>query len=308
MPRIASTQLSILIAADGKELRFASNNDLHHLTVVFSVLLLISLQQGGVPLDLFQWPFLASILILCLGVPHGAFDIAVLRRRWSAPGQFILVKLLLSYVGLAIFVVASWTIAPGLCLAVFLLISAYHFSGDWPMFHKTNVRCIAGLALLSATTLFHEAQVGDIFALLASRDSAIFLAQALNLLSLLLLALAGASLVVSGRSVLCEMAEYASVVAAAVWLPPMTFFVLYFCLVHSIRHTVEVRRELFDVPIRELILRSAPYALVAIVGTLAAGLLIARYGIGLDLLSAVFIALAALTVPHMVLVEQTRRS
>lgn len=124
----------------------------------------------------------------------------------------------------------------------------------------------------------------------------------MHLIAPVLLFLAVFSLVfnqlVSPRAIM----EIGSIVGAAIILPPITFFLLCFCLFHSVRHLFEVRVELSDHSLGNLAGGGAPYAGRAILGTLWGSALFVTLSSGLALLSAVFIALASLTVPHMLLV------
>lgn len=276
-----------------------------HSYVIVGVLPLVLIFHAIIQhVDLFDAPLIAALLILMLGVPHGAFDIAIIQHRSIRSHDFELVRVLVAYVGLAALVIAAWLIVPGLCLAIFLTVSAYHFSGDWPVFRVAASRLMVGGALLSATALFHQDEVRDIFSLLALPDAAGWLAGALNTAAVPLIASAIVLTIQAGQKSAIEAIEYSLILASALILPPITFFVIYFCLVHSVRHALAVRRELWKTPVRELVFGASPYAAVAIFGPVAGGILIARNGIGLDMLSMVFIALAALTVPHMALVDR----
>jgi beta-carotene 15,15'-dioxygenase len=255
------------------------------------------------PVNLLEAPVLAAALILFLGVPHGAFDIEIIRHRSQSSGGFMLGPLLTVYVGLATLVLIAWQLAPGLCLTAFLLISAYHFSGDWPTLKSPIRRLVLGGALLSSTAVFYRKEDELIFAMLASPEAAEMLARWLQAVALPLIAAAGfLSLQPSTRSS-SDSAEILLLISAALILPPITFFVLYFCAVHSVRHTLAARHELRHVPIGDFIASALPYAAVAIAGTLiGAGVMISGH-VGTEILSIVFVALAALTAPHMLLLE-----
>lgn len=299
--QIADVQLQSPLSFDTGSI---FENNIHHVIIltVAPVLLLANAAIGR--FDLFDWPFISALLILLLGVPHGAFDIAVIQHRWSGPQRVNLLELLVMYVGLVVVVIAAWSVLPGGCLAAFLIASAYHFSGDWPSFHKPASRLLIGAALLSATAQFHQDQDRDIFELLTSTEAAAMIAATLHAASAPLMVAAGILAVNASRQSPGEAIEYALVLSLALFLPPITFFVIYFCLVHSVRHAIDVRLELRQTPTIVLLSKAAPYAGVAVASTLGGGLVVSSAGIGLDMLSTVFIVLAALTVPHMLLVDK----
>jgi beta-carotene 15,15'-dioxygenase len=250
-------------------------------------------------LDLLQFPLCAAALIICLGVPHGSFDVALLQKRYpnSALGH-----LLLSYVGLASFVLIVWSLIPGFALSVFLLIAAYHFGGDWPTTGKIE-RLTLGTTLLSATTVQHGDQVALIFTWLATDDVAVRLVTAMRLMAAVLLVIVPVVVWQSPSGQSGRKIEMCTVIMAAVALPPITFFVLYFCLLHSVRHLIAVHAELSTQCRRDLLIGAAPYATAAVVGSAVGATLLSHLNLGAASLTAVFLTLAALTVPHMLLVD-----
>jgi beta-carotene 15,15'-dioxygenase len=290
-----------------RSLKGVSPTDCHCALVILGSSMLILAAASGYTFDLLDWPGLAAGMILVLGVPHGACDIAIIQRRWRRVDRFNLITVLASYIGLVLIVISAWLVFPGLSLAIFLLVSSYHFGGDWLIFRSRGARMVAGSAILSATALLHEAQVRDIFARLASPEAAATLSFAMHQAAIPLCVLAGVLVLRVQRQWIGEATEYALLSLCAVVLPPITFFVVYFCLVHSVRHAIDARQELRHIPTRKLLVRVAPYAIVAVCGTTTTGILMMRTGIDTELLSVVFVALASLTVPHMVLVDKHTR-
>lgn len=97
---------------------------------------------------------------------------------------------------------------------------------------------------------------------------------------------------------------------AAIWvgaamLPPLLYFVAYFCLLHSLRHLTTT---LALLPDRTRALAGAARIMAASLLGAGAALALAIGGAGADagnaILGVVFIGLAALTVPHMLLVDR----
>ena len=88
-------------------------------------------------------------------------------------------------------------------------------------------------------------------------------------------------------------------------LPPLAGFAVYFCLVHSMRH-FSAMRGVLQATVSTL--RVTQTTVVFSLLTWAFGLLVfaqrtASVGVEPALLQVVFIGLAALTVPHMVLID-----
>jgi beta-carotene 15,15'-dioxygenase len=198
--------------------------------------------RGG--LDLFDWAGPSACLLLVVGVPHGALDIELLRNGKHNLGDLALVFCVLGYVGLVLVTLGIWWIFPGLALIVFLALSAYHFGGDWTGLERTSERTLVGAALLAAPAAMHAESVTFIFSWLVSSQTAGAISKVLHWISARLVL--GVCAVVAARAqqyrAQCE--EIGVIVVAALTLPPLTFFVIYFCALHSVRHLVDVRRDL----------------------------------------------------------------
>jgi beta-carotene 15,15'-dioxygenase len=276
----------------------------HHSTICIILVCAMVAQWMLGSIDLLAFPLVAALLVLGLGVPHGAFDIAVLKYRWHITGVGHLALVLILYLALAGLMLIAWWRAPGPSLVIFLMIAAYHFGGDWMRSDSNAVsRSVLGGALLTATTVLHREQAGEIFSWLAPLDTGLTLASWMQTLATPLLITACVIAVRCARTQPVEALEIAVAISAAVVLPPITFFLLYFCLLHSVRHLLDVNAELASIGTSELLRDAAPYAALAIGGTMLGAAVLGQIEFGHDLLAAVFITLAALTVPHMLLID-----
>lgn len=275
-------------------------------TVLFGGMALIAvfaylLADPGVPIVV-QITVIA-VLVAVLGLPHGALDPVVARRigLWRGPRSLALFTL--GYVAISAAVVGLWLIAPVASLVAFLLISAAHFGGDWNTSGPVSLRLLVGVGLLSMPSLADEAAVAELYVTLSGPDAAL-IAMVQNAIGPLLLVgmiVAGA---IAARRRPADGLEIVVVVALALTTPPLVFFIIYFCLLHSARHL----REGF-VEERGVLPRRAVVTIVAgatIVPIIAAVVFLASTsgGAALDdrLIQVVFIGLAALTVPHMIVV------
>ena len=247
----------------------------------------------------------AVALIALFGLPHGALDPVVAHRHGLITNIASGIRFTLAYLLLAAAVVAVWIRFPLFALGAFLLISAVHFGRDWQ--RKTGFGGLGyGAAILGLPGLAHPVEVTRIFSLLlfdAAPAAALSLLQGLGILGLLLLCLD------YGRLNRVLLAELLLLAAAAALLPPLWYFVLYFCALHSPRHLRDEFRRLSG--------QQRFYAgLTMLVTTLAALLIAAASGVHLQpfyesvnvmLYPLGFIGLAALTVPHMCLLEWAGR-
>lgn len=237
--------------------------------------------------------------VLVFGLPHGALDPLIARRAGLTPGRAGVIAFHLAYGAAALVVLMIWMAAPLAALIGFLGYSAYHFAGDWT--RGLAPRLALGAAVLSLPCLAHADDVGAIYALL-SGEAGNAVAAVQNRLWpfwIGIIAFAGVSFARQGR--ISAALELAMLVTTALVLSPLLFFAAYFCALHSPRHFLALWRRFTD--------RRAPAICAAVYTGLAAvmaiGAAIAFRPADLNVsalgLQTVFIALAALTAPHLIL-------
>jgi len=199
-------------------------------------LVALLLGLAGAPLSGAPVTALACAAILCLGLPHGALDIELVKREHAlANGRVAAVFAL--YLTLAGLMALVWRADPAAALLSFVLISILHFSEDWREAGAGLPALGLGAAVLAAPTLRHHAEVAHLFALISGDDAARVAADLLLLIapvSLVLGAVGAAMLWRAGRAALAIGAVWTLV--GAVWLPPALGFALFFGLLHSPRH------------------------------------------------------------------------
>jgi Brp/Blh family beta-carotene 15,15'-monooxygenase len=249
---------------------------------------------------------LVAVLILILGVPHGALDTLfawkIYRlqtlRAWAFFG--------VAYLLLALSVVGLWFVFPVVFLCGFLLISALHFSGDPVHGTPWAARLLYGGAILVLPTLLHESEVTRLFTLLVGPEPAALTAMGLSLLAwpwLIGLTIATAERARVDWRTACEMG---SAGVLSVLAPPLLAFVVLFCGMHSARHILRTIDYSGRMRLSVLLLAAA----LPMFGVLAMTAIVwfFRQDTPLDarVIQLVFVGLAALTVPHMALVERVR--
>lgn len=258
----------------------------------------------GAQLSLMDFPLVAGAAMLLLGVPHGAFDVALAHRRWEIGTPRTLTAFLALYVGLAAAFAAVWFLLPQLALPVFIAMSGAHFAGDWRRDVPVLPRTVAGLALITAPALLHREPVVEIFAWLVPADVAVTTAEVMAAAAIPLLQAAALIVLVTAWSRPAAALEMAAVLLLAVFAAPLVFFVTYWCGLHSLRHVLAVQTELQPRSLPALARLSLPYAPITIVGVTIGALLWPHLEPGQAMLAVLFVSLAALTVPHMLLVDQ----
>lgn len=244
-------------------------------------------------------------LVALLGVPHGALDHRLAGLLWplGTPRQHL--AFLAGYLGSAAAVLVLWIAAPAAALALFLGYSALHFSDDWRGELPFAGRALAGLAIVAAPAAAHGPEVAAIFSGLAPPGGAAAVASALGRAGEAALPALALLVAIETRRRPALALELASIAAAALLLPPLAYFAVYFCGVHSPRHLLSASAALGLGPARGA-LAALPITLVTLAGAAVAAAVLSARGAAADAvtLKAVFIGLAALTVPHMILVDR----
>jgi Brp/Blh family beta-carotene 15,15'-monooxygenase len=240
---------------------------------------------------------LLAVGVALIGLPHGALDPLLAKRAglmegWRGVGLFHG-----AYVGAAGLVLGMWMIAPVLSLSVFLLYSAYHFAGDW-MRGPWLARVLLGACVLSLPAVAHVSDVGTIYGLLASQN-AVAIAEGQHWLGPLWICGIGVACAVwLMKGQFWQVAEIVTLAVSAMLLPPLVFFLIYFCGLHSPRHFLQVWRASADKLQAGKV--AGVYTALTLVVAIPAALSFPG-SIEASLQQIVFIGLAALTVPHMIL-------
>lgn len=253
-----------------------------------------------------------AVAVAIAGLPHGALDpwVAWQAGIWRKRGGFVAFHL--AYLALAAAVVAFWHWAPGTSLAAFLLVSAWHFAGDWRHALPGWLRLLSGAALLTLPAWHWPEQVRGAFSLLAATGGTA-IADVLTIVapgSALVLALA--ALMAWPRSPAAAI-ELITLIVLAVLLPPLLYFAVYFCALHSVRHLRTAAVAAGPMIRVRMTAVALLYSALTLLIALLAWPWISQLGAQASgwqdgLLRMVFIGLAALTLPHMLVVMQAERT
>jgi Brp/Blh family beta-carotene 15,15'-monooxygenase len=275
-----------------------------HLQITVTALLLLA-SASGANLGTDSVTGLCCILILLLGLPHGAIDITSLldggrtcRQQARAIGLYILAGSAMALV---------WWLAPAFALALFIVIAIAHFSEDWMGIRSPFLAHGTALGLLIAPSVLHGAEIGVLFKTLSGASGSAFVSSVMTLaipVALACVIVAASMLWENGR----REAAIAGVVALAglLLLPPIVGFTLFFCLHHSPRHFAQALGADARATLRTW---SKPISLATAVALGLAVVLFALVrsaSISDGLIRASFLTLSVLTVPHMLLPRAIR--
>lgn len=257
---------------------------------------------------------LTSLAILIVGLPHGAFDRLIARTisPRQMPSFARTVPFAVIYVSIAALVAGLWIAAPSQALMLFLALSALHFGlaerSEGPEWYQALQVLVHGGAPIVLIPAFHTAEVTPLFADLADGSTAALVLAGLHgLLPVWLAAAAAYATAAIRRQDLGRVAELAGLAAAFAAFAPLLGFLIYFGGAHGPRHMAATLERLkrCSLPPRAVAGEVVLICAVALTGFAIAAAGCAAMG-GLtqpQVHRIVFIGLAALTVPHMILVD-----
>jgi Brp/Blh family beta-carotene 15,15'-monooxygenase len=243
-----------------------------------------------------------GVVIFLLGLPHGALDPWIAQRLGLYDSTKQKIVFITGYLALTALVVFFWLWLPVLSLFVFLTISAWHFSGDWNTSINRPLRLCAGTLLLLMPIGFHTETVSMIFQALSSTNGA-HLATTLSLPPWFLAV--AMTLIAASAAIKRQWQtsfDFLSLLGLAYFTPPLIYFTIYFCLLHSPRHLFGIFKSATIAEHLSLMRMMITFTLVSLM--LIGGLwwLWSALPPSTLILKLIFISLAAVTVPHMLLI------
>jgi beta-carotene 15,15'-dioxygenase len=245
---------------------------------------------------------IAAIAIVLAGIPHGTLDAEIAATRFGLSGTFQKIAIIAGYVFCALAMLIVWQYVSELALIIFLVISVVHFSADWRGGADSFFALMAGWALISLPALSHPAAVAEIFEMLTANKKGETIAALLACSSVP--ATLGCA-VFAYWTFKNEDAQTAldvmSCLIAALLLPPLVAFAIFFCGLHSPRHMLDALRETGGIT------RAKKLLVIGFVTALSIGIgvLIFIRSDNMQIDAAVirtgFVLLSTLTVPHFIL-------
>ena len=266
-------------------------------------------------------PLLCFFLILIIGVSHGAYDHIKgrsLLKIYNINNIFIFY---LSYILVGLIVILTWFVTPSISLLIFLIFASFHFGKEDSQFllKKKSITysiffVFKGLLIVTAPLYFNFVETINIFKLLLienenfyryldwieSKNILITLISLSFLVNILLI------IVNFKISNLTLLLDFASILILNYFLSPLVAFTIYFCFLHSIRHIIAIANEVnnrnFYDGLKEFIKKASTLAIVTVILFILALIITYNYfEINDAILKIIFIGLASLTFPHILL-------
>jgi Brp/Blh family beta-carotene 15,15'-monooxygenase len=255
------------------------------------------------------------ILILILGISHGALDNLKGKKLLYLFGYRSLFSFYFVYILISLLIVFLWVLFPNTVLLLFLIVAAYHFGKEDTVFSFKKKFLIdeflfflKGSAVILAPLLFQREKTFEIFEVL---NFNVFESQLFNnqfLITFLCLSFLS-SLIISNKKKADLKAlmimDFFSLIILNLFLTPVLAFTIYFCFLHSIRHSITLIFELdksFKSGLKKFINKAIPLTFVTgVIFLIAVYSLNGSYKLDEAIYKVIFIGLASLTFPHILL-------
>jgi len=260
-------------------------------------------------------------LIITIGISHGSLDHIKGKKLLDILKIDNTYLFFLAYIFTGLIIIILWLIIPAISLIIFLLIASYHFGKeDTKVLDNKNLPInkllyfLKGLLIIIAPLQFHFEETINIFKLLFVENEKfyIFLGFIENskVLSIIFLLSASSSIYLFLKKFkfinFSILLDFFSILMLNYYLTPIIAFTFYFCFLHSIRHSFslifQINSENFKNGFLVFIKKALPLTiLTAAIYLIALFYLNSSYELTDAILKVIFIGLASLTFPHILL-------
>jgi len=247
-----------------------------------------------------------ATLILVLGVPHGALDTIFARELYGVRTVGAWLRFIFIYLLLVGAVVLLWYYAPLVFLIGFLLISIAHFSGDPQGDVPWLVRILYGGAIIFIPLNVHTGEIAQLFGMLVGDGVSQTLLPWLERAALPWLMAFLIATIYTMWTRATYWFEFICLALLAYFVSPLISFTVFFCAMHSARHIIRTAKYSSQTSLTLLLGATLLPMIGVVILSAIAWVILREQAIDGRMVQIIFVGLAALTVPHMALVEQVR--
>ena len=266
-------------------------------------------------------PLVCLLLILIIGVSHGSLDHIKGRKLLKIFQINNIITFYTSYFLLAVTIIILWVLLPTVVLIAFLIVASFHFGKEDTQFLIDNnsylnqfLFFLKGSLVILAPLYFNFNETVSIFKLLLIENESFY--QSLNviennnflIIGIVLSALSSIILFFKKFELrkFTIFFDYFSIIIINMNFSPLIAFTIYFCFLHSIRHSISLMTELDQESLKNGLLvfikKATPLTiLTAIFCLIGLYFLNNNYNLDSAILKLIFIGLASLTFPHILL-------
>ena len=262
--------------------------------------------------------FVCLFFILSIGISHGALD------NYKADKLLTIYKINNKaiffgvYTFISVLVIFIWSLYSTFTLLAFLFVASYHFGlEDTSFLHKGNTfldqifYLIKGSLIVFAPIFFHFDETLKIFeTLMLGKTFLTFLEYEHWIINVcLFFSIVGYFYFIfknQFKDFEILLLDMFSIIILNFIFSPLIAFTVYFCFLHSIRHIISLSYELnkndFSNGIKVFVKKALPLTVVTIIFYLIAVVFLSKsYGLNEVIIKVIFIGLASLTFPHILL-------
>mgnify|MGYP005692773571 FL=1 len=266
-------------------------------------------------------PLICLFLILSIGVSHGALDNLKGKKLFQIFGISNFFIFYFLYILISLIVIVLWIIVPTISLMIFLILASHHFGKEDTQFLMSEnsylnqlLFFLKGSLIVFAPMYFHFDETISIFKSLLIDNEAFF--KSLNLIETnkilfygFIISTLSSILLFTKNFELKKFTiffDYFSILIINYYFSPLVAFTIYFCFLHSVRHSISLISQLDENSIANglkiFIKKALPLTiLTATFCFLGLYLLNNTYNFDSSILKIIFIGLASLTFPHILL-------
>ena len=282
-----------------------------HSIIFFNLCILISPLNKIIDINL----IICLFLILIIGISHGSLDNIKGRKLLKIFGFKSEYIFYIIYLTISSLIILLWIIFPNTVLLIFLIVACYHFGKedtvffiDKKIFFKEILYFFKGSSVIIAPLLFHGEETNEIFRALNFNIFENSLFSDVFLVIILFLSFISSFFLSHKKDInfkILLMTDFLSILIINFFLSPILAFTLYFCFLHSIRHSITLIFELdksLKNGFRKFIKKAIPLTLITGFSFIVAIYLLNNfYELNEAIYKVIFIGLASLTFPHILL-------
>ena len=254
-------------------------------------------------------------LILILGISHGALDNIKGKRLLNIFGLRSVSLFYFTYLSISILIIILWLNFPNSVLLLFLIVAAYHFGKEDTVFSFKRKYFLSeilfflkGSAVIISPLLFHKYETNEIFRILNFDffEKEFFSDELLVIF--LFLSLISSLYISKGKNnnfKVIMIMDFISLIILNFFLTPVLAFTIYFCFLHSVRHSITLIFNLnksFKLGFKNFLVKAIPLTFVTGLSFLLTIYFLNNfYQLDEAIYKVIFIGLASLTFPHILL-------
>ena len=266
-------------------------------------------------------PFICLLLILSIGISHGSLDNVKGRKLFQIFEIKKFYIFYLAYILIAIIVIILWILIPYVSLIIFLMVASYHFGKEDTQFlivensyYNQFLFLLKGSLIVFAPMYFHFEETISIFKLLFIENENFYnfldLIESKKILLYCIILSTLANILLFTKNFELKkftiFLDYFSIIIINYYFSPLVAFTIYFCFLHSVRHSISLMSELdrddLGNGFKIFVKKALPLTIItAIFWAIGLYLLNNTYNLESSILKIIFIGLASLTFPHILL-------